>query len=84
MLRNPLTLLFLLLLLPWRAGAEYSFYSANLENASWSVVAEQGRCELTHIIPYYGTATFLRRPGSEMIFFVSTNREEAEPVDAVV
>ncbi|WP_172840224.1 flagellar protein MotY [Solemya pervernicosa gill symbiont] len=69
--------LVLLLLVSLSARAEYQSYAATLESSSWSAISSKGSCELSHIIPYYGIATFVRRIDSDMVFFISTNREEA-------
>jgi len=74
-----LLILLALLFTSLSAQAEYQLYSATLESSAWSARSAKSSCELSHIIPFYGIATFIRRIDDEMVFFVSTNREDARP-----
>ncbi len=83
MLRHTIILL-CILLLPGAAAAEAMVYAASLEDSAWNVNATPGRCELSQIIPDFGSATFMRRPGAPMVFFLTTEREDAKSERAVI
>lgn len=47
-------------------------YYASVEQADWSVESSRIRCELNHIIPYYGKGRFIISSGGNMSFMAHT------------
>ena len=48
-------------LLPLAISAEFRTYQAEIEQSKWNFVGNPVRCELKHLIPRYGEATFFAR-----------------------
>lgn len=64
-------LLSFLPLLP--SQADYQFYRASLDSASWSSSGNRLECQLSHDIPGYGKAIFKQRATRPLVFQVASH-----------
>jgi outer membrane protein OmpA-like peptidoglycan-associated protein len=69
-----LRLLSFLMLLPLSAGAGVRHYGSSVEEATWKSENSRLSCSLTHTIPAYGKAVFVRRAGEDLAFQVALVR----------